>query len=240
MKKYILLLMAVLLFAACFSSTKEKEVEIKIIVDKIAVKSYDESKFAVKEGETLQLNAIVFYSNGVEGHRGIEWKSLDETIATIDANGLVTGIKAGEIVSISASRGEVVSMIELRIKSALTTYQVIGELSDQIDWIEDNFDNMMLSNAEHTIFTKEIVIDNIIEGTSELRKFKFSKDEIIANHFKAVFEGESDFLSGISKIEGTVIESGSTCKINYINGIYRITLNASDEENIIWSIEKIN
>jgi len=58
------------------------------------------------EGDTARLTAVVADSNGVaiEG-AAVTWTSADETAATVDAEGLVTAVRAGTETSVIASMG---------------------------------------------------------------------------------------------------------------------------------------
>ena len=52
-------------------------------------------KAAVAVGETVELNAVVLPMSKSAVDQTVTWASLDESIATVDANGVVTGISAG-------------------------------------------------------------------------------------------------------------------------------------------------
>ena len=54
---------------------------------------YETNSYAVID-EQIQLNAIVQYRD--ETTAAVQWESLTPEIATVDANGLVTGVNAGE------------------------------------------------------------------------------------------------------------------------------------------------
>lgn len=232
MKKIILLLIILMNFVACSGFNDDEVDEIKIQVEKLEI-DQSNSSVNLKIDESVKLSATVFYSNGTEGHRGVEWESSNPEAVKVDEEGLVTAILGGETVTVSAARGGTKTEIEIRTLGL--SYYLIGSLSAQIDWDDSNPDNAMLKDETGKIYYMDIVIDDISEGTSEERKFKFSKEGV---HYKALFEGETDFLTGMDKIEGTVVESLSTCKIKYVNGEYRLSLNTSDVENMTWSIVK--
>ncbi len=67
---------------------------------------------SVKFGETLQLSATVAPSNATD--KTVTWKSEDETIATVDENGLVTAIKTGTV-TITAKAGEKTAEVKITV-----------------------------------------------------------------------------------------------------------------------------
>ena len=56
----------------------------------------DKTEAVVPEGETLQLVATVLPDNATD--KAVVWRSSDEQIATVDANGLVTAVARGNVV----------------------------------------------------------------------------------------------------------------------------------------------
>ena len=62
---------------------------IKVIVNEPTI-TLEQANISVAVGETAQLNATVQGAN-----QTITWTSSDESVATVDANGVVTGIKKG-------------------------------------------------------------------------------------------------------------------------------------------------
>lgn len=61
--------------------------EIKVIVNEPTL-TIEQANISIAVGETAQLNATVQGAS-----QTITWTSSDESIATVDANGVVTGIK---------------------------------------------------------------------------------------------------------------------------------------------------
>lgn len=58
--------------------------------------SVDKTEIKFNRGETYQLNAVVLPEDCY--NKAYKWTSEDEDIATVDANGLVTGIAPGEVI----------------------------------------------------------------------------------------------------------------------------------------------
>ena len=66
-------------------------VEMDAVASSIEV---DRTAAVVVEGETLQLNATVFPKN--TANKTVAWSSSDPSVATVDENGLVTGVAVGQ------------------------------------------------------------------------------------------------------------------------------------------------
>ncbi|GEM_PF-362136 len=115
----------------------------------------DEDDFdQINVGETVQYEASYFNAGGVEEQIAVEWSSSDNAIATIDANGLVTGIAPGTMMISAAAGGAmaerliIVNALE-RIKlSASQTFLLINE---ELTVTASYFDeNGMAANADFT------------------------------------------------------------------------------------------
>ena len=85
----------------------------------------------IEIGQTLQLRAVRdFFVNG----QGLAWKSSDESVATVDQNGLVKAVGVGEVVITAYTTGA-----KLSDAGEVTLYVVnqgIGLIDDQIDQSE--------------------------------------------------------------------------------------------------------
>src|SRR5690554_6309210 len=74
--------------------------------------------FTVKEDETLELSAAAFDADGDElTGRDAVWSSDDETVATVDENGVVTGVSAGNA-NISVTIDGVTESVEVTVNEA--------------------------------------------------------------------------------------------------------------------------
>ncbi|MCQ2137098.1 MAG: Ig-like domain-containing protein [Bacteroidales bacterium] len=81
------------------SSADDPEVfaECKVTVScKVTGVRFETTDIYVKEGCTAQAKAVVYPARS--DNKDIEWKSSDNAVAKVDANGLVTGVKAGDAV----------------------------------------------------------------------------------------------------------------------------------------------
>src|SRR5690554_880116 len=74
--------------------------------------------FTVKEDETLELSAAAFDADGDElTGRDAVWSSDDETVATVDENGVVTGVAEGSA-TISVTIDGVTESVEVTVNEA--------------------------------------------------------------------------------------------------------------------------
>jgi len=69
------------------------------------------------QGRAEQLSAVVVDANGfaVQGAPGVEWSSADETVATVDAAGLVTAQGWGSQTVVSAATGQVAGEVAVSV-----------------------------------------------------------------------------------------------------------------------------
>ena len=84
--------------------------EIKVIVNEPTL-TIEQANISLTVGETITLNATVQGAS-----QTVTWTSSDESIATVDANGIVTGIKKGTA-TITASANGIKDTTEIRIQS---------------------------------------------------------------------------------------------------------------------------
>lgn len=84
--------------------------EIKVIVNEPTL-TIEQANVSIAVGETAQLNATVQGAS-----QTVTWTSSDTSIASVDANGVVTGIKKGTA-TITASANGIKDTTEIRIQS---------------------------------------------------------------------------------------------------------------------------
>lgn len=92
------------------SLTDESEYPTTIAVENIELDAYEEILYV---GETLSLTARVLPADATE--QTIEYKSLNEDVATVSSTGTVTGISAGDV-TIQLSAGGYVKTIDLKVE----------------------------------------------------------------------------------------------------------------------------
>lgn len=91
MKRRLIALFTILLsvsLIATYSCKKEKDKSVAVTEVRL-----DKTATTLVEGDTEELMATVMPENATD--KGIEWKSSDESVATVSQNGLVTALKEG-------------------------------------------------------------------------------------------------------------------------------------------------
>ena len=85
-------------------------------------------ELTIEKGNTLQLTAQRdFITHGA----GMAWKSSDPEIATVDQNGLLTAIKAGEVIITAYTTGSKVS--DAGHLTVIVVNTSLGLVDDQLD-----------------------------------------------------------------------------------------------------------
>mgnify|MGYP002582596473 CR=1 FL=1 len=96
------------------------------VSDTVAVSSITlkDQSVRIAEGKTFQLEAEVLPENAT--NKKVNWTSSDETAATVDQNGLVTGIAAGTtvITAVTQDGGRQVTCTVSVTKDKTTEYEV--------------------------------------------------------------------------------------------------------------------
>ncbi len=130
----IYLSLLVIMFVACDEKDDETS-ETMIPVSSITVNA-ETSKIAI--GETTQFTTTIRPVDS--SNKEINWSTSDETIATVDDNGLVTGVAAGEvsIIAVSADDETIEDSFSLMIIGTDTNEIVSFDLQGITGTIVDN------------------------------------------------------------------------------------------------------
>ena len=123
MRKYLLVLTALALLFACTpeennpSGTDEPEGGNDKIVHVTGI-SLDCNSATIKEGEYITLVATVTPSNA--DNKSVSWSSSSDAVATVDASGKVTGVKAGSAtITATAADGGMKATCSLSVEANL-------------------------------------------------------------------------------------------------------------------------
>ena len=100
--------------AACGEIFGEVELTVKpVLASAVTVTAPAED---MTEGETMQLTAVV--DPEATDDKTLVWSSSDESVATVDQNGLVTAVAEGDV-TISAACGEVSGSVDIHVKKLI-------------------------------------------------------------------------------------------------------------------------
>ena len=123
MRKYLPVLTAIALLFACTpeennpSGTDEPEGGNDKIVHVTGI-SLDRNSATIKEGEYITLVATVTPSNA--DNKSVSWSSSSDAVATVDASGKVTGVKAGSAtITATAADGGMKATCSLSVEANL-------------------------------------------------------------------------------------------------------------------------
>ncbi|MBQ8015807.1 MAG: leucine-rich repeat protein [Clostridia bacterium] len=89
----------------------------------------------VMKGDTLQLSAVVSPENAA--NKAVAWRSANEGVATVDSNGLVTAIEAGEaVIIVTTDDGEFTAEIELTVIPDEYTVKWVNENKTETETVK--------------------------------------------------------------------------------------------------------
>ncbi len=94
------------------------EVEVKpVLAEKIniTINDMNSENYALKKGEKIQLKAEVLPDNTTD--KKVKWSVSDESIATIDENGLLTGVETGAVTVTASTVNGVMEEVEIEVSS---------------------------------------------------------------------------------------------------------------------------
>lgn len=157
--------------ATVTATAGSKSATCAVTVNPIPVESItlDPLSVTLALGETAQITATVLPADA--DNKTLVWSSSDEKVATVDANGLVTAVTAGEAV-ITAAAGEVSATCSVTIKPAVPNlgdiYYSDGTWSTELDasktpigvvfWVGDPTKEDPALRREHPECTNGLVV----------------------------------------------------------------------------------
>lgn len=127
----ILVLAASLLLCACGKSEAAAAADEQIAsIGEVKIESITLSKNAaeLKEGESVTLSAVVAPENATESYG---WKSADESVATVDENGVVTAVAPGNTNILAMSESGKTAACSVTV-AAPTAYELLNDAEREL------------------------------------------------------------------------------------------------------------
>ena len=180
MEKLVRLTAATLLAAILFCSCGEVKIE-SITLSKNAAE--------LKEGESVKLSAVVAPENATESYG---WKSADESVATVDENGVVTAVAPGNTNILAVSESGKTAACSVTV-AAPTAYE-------------------LLNNAEKKLY--DYMVGSMLESFYNASAVRIRK----IYSYSPVDEGENDFSLIIIDLQGTNRLGGVVYKTYWVTG----------------------
>lgn len=134
------------IFDSCIVTVTDSELDKPSVVEITNISG--QSTFYEKS--TLKLSGIVKYVNGTFDSN-ILWKSSNDSIATVDTDGLVTGLKMGSVIisAVSNKNSSVVSYYKLTILEKTVSSPVISSTPTPV--ITSTVASVLISNSYATV-----------------------------------------------------------------------------------------
>jgi len=102
----------------------------------------DKSTAALTVGKTVQLTATVSPSNAT--NKGLTWASSDTTVATVDANGNVKGVKSGAAtITVTTDDGGYTATCKMTVTNAADSPQT-GDSGNMMLWIITGLSSILI------------------------------------------------------------------------------------------------
>lgn len=189
------------------------------------------SKFTVNVGETVKLGATT------NSTATIKYASADETIATVSADGVVTGVKEGEV-EITASIDAVEGFTAAETKTTIVV-KPAGTEAPALTY------TLQATTSTHTAYAQsgEVEVNGLtwmVNGNTTLKSNEKPIWRIggknIENTDRFIY-GKSPISGKVSKIEITHVGAGSKVTVNSVTVfVYDTAKDAADATNEVSSV----
>lgn len=189
------------------------------------------SKFTVNVGETVSLGATT------NSTATIKYSSADETIATVSADGVVTGVKEGEV-EITASIDAVEGFTAAEAKTTIVV-KPAGTEAPALTY------TLQATASTHTAYAQsgEVEVNGLIWMVNGNTTLKSNEKPIwrlggknIENTDRFIY-GKSQISGKVSKIEITHVGAGKNVTVNSVTVfVYDTAKDAADATNEVSSV----
>ena len=200
------------------TTTSGKSATLKVTVLQPATGiELNEEKVDLKVGETAQLAAAILPDESTDTE--VVWATSDASIATVDANGLVTAIALGEAeITVSVKANPAIK--------AICKVAVVPTLATVI-----YLDKYNMTTVEGVEF--DLVATVLPDDATDKTVAWSSSDDTIATvddkgHVKVLGSGECDIIAATT--DGSDLKA--TCKLNALSGVYMIWSDSGNRPDI--------
>ena len=217
--------------ATITATVGDKQATCEVIVTDLIlpVINFNNSSTQIYKGQTLNLNAEVTYGEDFANDAVIVYESSDERIATVDANGVVTGIAKGsaDIIANCTYNGKVATQKVVNISVASLTIVSLNTEDGQELATGDTLtlDAVVSVDGEEvsaSVLTFSVSDESVASISGNVLTALSAKDNLIIT--ATYNDGEDDYTDSISvSIDYTVAFSGAVELSADVNeGIYFI------------------
>ena len=209
------------------SALKVLVVNSLVSAESITISSDADNVYA---GETLQLSAAILPSAAT--YKTVKWSSSDETVATVNKDGLVTGLDSGKGAAVTVT----ITATSLDGANVIATKDIIVNSIVQPEEITIDQDYSSTNGYEFAIAEKSVALNftTVPENCTKSLIEWTSSDETIATVKAGVVTFNKNGVFGKVTITATCPETGNTSSIelNLAEGLIRELFR--DKDNCTW------
>lgn len=198
--------------ATCGEFTASCAVTVKSFVHVSSV-SVTPDSLGVSKGGTATITAKVLPDNATD--KAVTWSSSDETIATVDANGKVTGVETGEAqITVTAVDGGIAAVCKVTVGEEIIPVESIVVSPSSVEIVK--------GETEPVTLTATVSPDNATDKTVEWSSSNTSIATVDANGLV------TPRRSGNVQIIASCGGKSSSCSITIISHVSNVYLNHSE------------
>lgn len=154
MKRRLITLFTILLsvsLIATYSCKKEKDKSVAVTEVRL-----NKTATTLVEGDTEELIATVMPENATD--KGIEWKSSDESVATVSQNGLVTALKEGPaVITVITNDGGFEATCDVTVNKKVIPVSEVQLNKETMDLMEGDEEKLVVTVKPDEATDKSVV-----------------------------------------------------------------------------------